>query len=92
MSDLNNILAQRASTHGDFEVNSAMSQGMKALLMQYSHLMSDAEPYQLEALSMILHKISRICAGNPHFVDHWDDIAGYAKLTADTIRKNQGEW
>lgn len=35
---------------------------------------------QREALEMIVHKIGRIISGNPHFRDHWADIAGYAKL------------
>ena len=35
---------------------------------------------QKESLEMIVHKIGRILAGDPSFQDHWDDIAGYAKI------------
>ncbi len=35
-----------------------------------------------EAIEMILHKISRIAAGNYYVKEHWDDIAGYAQLPA----------
>jgi len=35
---------------------------------------------QKESLEMILLKCGRILSGDPSFADHWDDIAGYAKL------------
>jgi hypothetical protein len=40
---------------------------------------------QLHGLRMIVDKISRIVCGDPDFVDHWRDIAGYATLVADDI-------
>jgi hypothetical protein len=40
---------------------------------------------QAEAMDMIIHKIGRIVNGNPDVVDHWLDIAGYAKLVADRL-------
>jgi len=40
---------------------------------------------QREALHMILHKVGRIISGNPNTHDHWDDIAGYAKLASERI-------
>ncbi len=36
---------------------------------------------------MIAHKIGRIVSGNPNVQDHWDDIAGYAKLASNEIAK-----
>ena len=45
------------------------------------------EQTQRESLDMIAHKIGRILAGDPDFRDHWDDIAGYAKLVADKCSK-----
>jgi hypothetical protein len=41
---------------------------------------------QWEALEMIVHKIGRIVNGNPDKIDHWVDIAGYAKLVADRLQ------
>ena len=35
---------------------------------------------QRETLEMVATKIGRILSGNPHEVDHWKDIAGYAQL------------
>ena len=40
---------------------------------------------QAESLDMILHKVGRIINGNPDVIDHWLDIAGYAKLVADRL-------
>ena len=40
---------------------------------------------QAESMDMIIHKIGRIINGNPDVVDHWLDIAGYAKLVADRL-------
>lgn len=35
---------------------------------------------QMEALDLMATKQSRIVSGDPTFADHWDDIAGYARL------------
>lgn len=29
---------------------------------------------------MIAHKMGRILAGDAEFIDHWDDIEGYAHI------------
>ena len=76
------LLLARGRSHGDFSVNARISQNLKTVVQgeaNWLHL----NPVQQEAIHMILHKISRAIAGNPGFKDHWDDIAGYAKLVAD---------
>ena len=76
------LLAERAKTHGDYRVHAEVTQRLK----DYIHARdawSRMNPSQREALDMICHKIGRIIAGNANFKDHWDDIAGYAKLVAD---------
>ena len=40
-------------------------------------------PVQREAVDMICLKLSRIISGQSHFRDHWDDIAGYARLATE---------
>ena len=40
---------------------------------------------QKESIHMIIAKLSRILYGNPNHVDHWIDIAGYAKLVSDRL-------
>ena len=81
----NDLLNTRQKTHGSFNENAFIS----AYNKQFWRSRPGWErltPLQQEALDMISLKISRILSGRPNEVDHWDDIAGYAKLAADQIR------
>lgn len=82
--DTQELLAERGTTHGDFTDNARISQEIKRVIEDSNNYETMAS-FQQEALHMIAHKIGRICAGNPNFKDHWDDIAGYAKLVADRV-------
>lgn len=76
------LLIEREKTHGDFRVQGAFAQDLKKLLRRqpcYSKLL----PSQAEALDSICTKLSRIVCGSTQTIDHWDDIAGYAKLGAE---------
>lgn len=80
------ILQERGKSHGKFEDNARISQNLKHIVRaqpSYKNL----TPVQCEAIDMILHKIARAVAGNPGFKDHWDDIAGYAKLVSERCAK-----
>lgn len=83
------LVAERGKTHGDWDAHATCAQDLKDTLS--GHLKrrgasrSPLTAMQLEALDMILHKVGRIVAGDPNFKDHWDDIAGYAKITADRL-------
>lgn len=44
---------------------------------------------QAEALDMIMNKIGRIVNGNSNNVDSWQDIAGYAQLIVERLKKEQ---
>ena len=84
-----NIIAtlnERALDYGKFKDGAALMQGIKRLLADHAqrHDKTFADD-QWEALEMIVHKIGRIVNGNPDKVDHWTDIAGYAKLVADRL-------
>ncbi len=74
---IQDILRCRRLTHGDFGHAARLTADLKAALERDTHHLTCG---QREALSMILVKIGRICAGNPDHADHWDDIAGYAAL------------
>jgi hypothetical protein len=90
--EINTILEERKKTHGDYTDHSRITQRIKAIIQDEdlgaaeiganSKLSDD----QRETLDMIAHKIGRIMAGDPNVADHWDDIAGYAKLSADRVR------
>ena len=78
------ILEERGKTHGRDSEHAAITQLTKSLWKAHPGW-TRLTPSQCEALDMIAHKVGRVLAGNPHFQDHWDDIAGYAKLVAIEI-------
>lgn len=82
MSDIEKILEERQKTHGSYVDHAAITQTFKES-MRSTHGWNELTHAEAEALEMIQHKIGRILAGNPHFKDHWDDIAGYAKLVSN---------
>ena len=86
MTQLVEILEERRKQHGDFAVHAAITQGLKAVAQSDVGNYASLVPTQREAIDMILHKIGRILAGDPNHHDHWDDIAGYAKITRDRIK------
>lgn len=80
----NELLNERGKTHGDFQLQGALSQNLKSVARTGVFWAAMSNP-QREAVEMILHKVSRICSGNPNVKDHWDDIAGYANLIGERL-------
>lgn len=78
------LLQTRGKTHGPYSVHAAISQELKAIFVRYNSWYNMTVE-QRETLDMIAHKIGRILAGDPDYADHWDDIAGYAKLVSKSI-------
>ena len=85
-TDVDEVLDQRAVDYGKFKDGAELMQALKRTLAAHAqrHGKTFADD-QWEALEMIVHKIGRIVNGNPDKVDHWTDIAGYAKLIADRL-------
>ena len=75
------LLNGRAKTHGRFEDNAAVGQMLRGFFRSREQW-ANMTVVQREALDMIAGKISRILSGQGGYADHWDDIAGYAKLAA----------
>lgn len=88
---LNTILEERNKTNGNFLEQSACSQELLKIIANYSEVneIFELTPFMLESIIMICHKLSRIAVGDPRVEDHWDDIAGYATLTANEIRNGK---
>lgn len=89
--NLDAILNARGKSHGEFRDHARIAQALKAtvrdeLAARAKRDQPPLEPMALEAVDMVLHKIARAIAGEWAFADHWDDIAGYAKLVADRVR------
>ena len=73
------IIDERQKTHGDFYRVAGAAQELKDVLRRGKNW-TTLDDTQRETLEMIASKIGRILSGNPHEVDHWKDIAGYAAL------------
>jgi hypothetical protein len=80
------LLAERAKTHGEYTDHARCTQTIMRALMGEKNW-SALSDIQKESLHMFAHKMGRIVTGNPDIHDHWDDIAGYAKLVSDRIPK-----
>ena len=88
-TNIDQTLDERAMDYGKFKDGAALMQGIKRLLADHARMHNKTfADDQWEALEMIVHKIGRIVNGNPDKVDHWVDIAGYAKLIADRLQGN----
>lgn len=80
------VLDTRAQDYGKFIEGAEIMQMIKRLVHNYIDVRGTQLAFdQREALDMIVHKMGRIINGNPDKVDHWTDIAGYAKLVADRL-------
>ena len=73
------IIDERQKTHGDFYRVAGTAQELKDVLRRGKNWKT-LDDTQRETLEMIATKIGRILSGNPHEIDHWRDIAGYAAL------------
>lgn len=82
MTDIAATLSQRANTHGDYSDHARVTQEIKRALKS-GPSWAKCFDHERETLEMIAHKLGRIVSGDPHFHDHWHDIAGYATLSAN---------
>lgn len=83
--DRDPLLVEREKTHGSFADHANVTQNTKRVIERFDGgiKFNKLDDRHREVLHMILHKIGRIMAGNPNHKDHWDDIAGYAKLGSE---------
>jgi|WetSurMetagenome_2_1015567.scaffolds.fasta_scaffold1608322_1 hypothetical protein len=79
------ILNERGKTHGDYTLHAEITQKLKEVMVGFYR--PEHTRAMRESMEMQAHKLGRILAGDPDFRDHWDDIAGYAKLVADRCTK-----
>lgn len=88
-TDIDGILKERGDRYGDFRLFSNMTEAILRELLDCprEHLL----PYQKEAIRMIVHKLCRISNGDPHHIDSWVDIVGYATLVIRELEKNESK-
>jgi hypothetical protein len=88
MKNINETLETRLTKYGEYMGVATIAQNIKYVMQQTSNW-NNLEPDQMESLDMIANKIARILNGDPNYDDSWHDIAGYATLVADRLRKSQ---
>lgn len=92
------LLKERQVTHGDYLEVARIAQAFREL-MRNTHGWKKMNNAQRESLDSMASKFGRLgSGGNPHFRDHWDDLAGYATLASfhcnsdiDTVVKDVEE-
>jgi len=89
MSEIQNVLNERQTTHGDFADHAEVTQSIK-IAMQASKKWNDLTDIQKESLEMVAHKMGRICSGNPDVLDHYLDSIGYLQLAVNELRQKEG--
>jgi len=90
MTDIKELLSERAKTHGDYTEHARVTQEIMSIIMGGRNWKRLSE-VQRESLHMFAHKIGRICEGDPNHQDHWDDISGYAVLVSQRLVKGPSE-
>lgn len=89
---LSDTLQQRGSTYGDFAEIAELSKKFRGVCADYLDSKGKSlSPVHQEALIMIFHKIARALAGDPNYTDNWHDVAGYATLVENHIRRTHAE-
>lgn len=86
MANINDTLNERGERYGSFEMQAEVTQQLKNLIFSYKKRF-DFNYDQVEALEMICNKLGRIINGDHNYADSWVDIAGYSKLVADRLEK-----
>jgi hypothetical protein len=76
------LLKEREETHGPYAIKCEI---IMAIMREIEGHRGGLDDMQNVSLDMIIHKMGRILAGDPNCKDHWDDIAGYARLISKSL-------
>jgi len=82
------IIAERGRTHGLFSDNGQIAQDTRELWRRAPNWHALQAEQQL-VLDEIALKVARLLStgSDPNFVEHWDDIAGYAVKGSQACKK-----
>ena len=83
-------LKERGNRYGEFANHAALSQEFKRLFrtnVENHGRPENFEPFILEAIDMIFHKLARIANGDPTYDDNYRDIAGFAELVVKELNR-----
>lgn len=89
--NVQDTLDERGRRYGSFADNADTSQMLKdTLRLQIeSNEQYEFSEVHYEGIEMICHKLARIVNGDPDYIDNWVDIAGYATLVAEHIKRSE---
>lgn len=80
------LLSERGERYGDFEQLAETVWIMETALHDLPG-MARSTPAHREAAHMIIQKLCRAFNGDPHYIENFRDIAGYAQLVVDILEK-----
>ncbi len=83
MAERDPLLQEREKTHGSFDFQAKVWAKLWDAIPDNARAKLAFNARQWLAMDMMLVKISRIASGDVKHKDHWDDIAGYAKLGSE---------
>jgi hypothetical protein len=86
--NVDQILSDREQTHGQYREMAGYAQAIKQL-MRTSRNWNRLDVGQAQALEVVADKVARILCGDPSFLDHWQDGAGYFELVARDLVEAQ---
>lgn len=78
------LLRTRGATHGDYHQQAELAGAIRDLFAT-AERWQNLTRVEKDAALMIAVKLSRALTGNPHEHDHWQDIAGYARLVVKDL-------
>ena len=82
--NIDDLLRDKEATHGNFDDTATVAQTLKAVMRRGRNW--ESLPNQSkEALEMIATKVARILNGDATDPEHWNDVAGYARLRANSF-------
>jgi hypothetical protein len=81
---IDDLLKDKETTHGHFDDTATIAQTVKAIMRRGRNWEGLPNPSK-EALEMIATKIARILNGDATDPEHWNDIAGYSRLRANSF-------
>lgn len=86
MKTIFETLEAREEKYGSFTSLAETAQFIKDAIKSGKNY-NDLDTDMKETLDMLAHKIARILNGDPFYIDSWHDIAGYATLVEERLRK-----
>jgi len=86
MTNIDETLAGRLKTYGEFKQHAVIAQELKDPMYRAPRWRF-LDPDMKEALEMVQHKIARILNGDPTYLDNWHDIIGYTRLVEKRLEE-----